>query len=275
MRTVYDIMSDSDECLGDFCRACDDTAAAKFILGEKKISELLQVIAGSKKLFAIMADATQNFDFAAELKKAVNGKEFVLPTGRKKQIALVFGLLYAFDTKKLDLQVFIHNHFESENVNDEFARFGSVIIGNFRANVSDEYRAVPEPAHEPEPEPKPAPQEEKPVRDEEKNFLEFDFFSQSENSENADFDKIQASSLLVCIREIIGIVARDPELMPTEREELMLVCEAFEKAVEYGSRETVKIMYIGLKNTIAVSSATRKLEIQTENLSRLIKELQL
>ena len=269
MRAVYDIMSDSDERLNDFRLACDEAAAAKFILAEKKISELLQIIAGSKKLFNIMADATQNFDFAAELKKAVNGREFVLPTGRKKQIAIVFSLLYAFDSKKLDLQEFIHNHFESENVNDEFARFASVILGNFRANVCDEFRAVPEP------QPAPEPEEEKPVREEEKNFFEFNFFSQGAENESGDFDKIQASSLLVSVREIIGIVARDPELMPTEREELMLVCEAFEKAVEYGSRETVKIMYIGLKNTIAVSSAVRRLEIQTDNLNRLIKELQL
>ena len=148
MRTVYDIMTNSDEAITDFFRSCDDTAAAKFILAEKKISTLLQVIASSKKLFAIMANATQSFDFAAELKKAVRGKEFVLPTGRKKQIALVFSLLYSFDTKKLDLQEFIHNHFESDNVNEEFSAFGSVIIGSFRANVLDEFRAVPEPVQE-------------------------------------------------------------------------------------------------------------------------------
>ena len=269
MKTVYDIMTDSDECLSDFLRACNETAAAKFILAEKKISALLQIIAGSKKLFSVMARATENFDFAQELKKAVNGNEFILPTGRQKQIAIVFSLLYAFDTKKLDLQQFIHNHFASDNVNDEFSRFGKVILCNFRDNVDAELKAVPEP---PAPEPEPEPEQ---VREEEKPFLDFDFFARNGATQNGEFDDIQTSSLLVSIREIIGIVARDPDLDSVEREELMLVCEAFEKAVEFNSKQTVKIMYIGLKNTVAASSVARRLEIQFDNLKKLMNELQL
>lgn len=285
-------MTDSENAINDFSRACNEVATAKFILAEKKISELLQIIAGSKKLFSIIQSSTESFDFKKELKKAVNGREFILPSGRRKQIALVFSLLYSFDTKKLDIQQFIHNHFSADNVNGEFAVFGATLIANFRKNVEDEYRGV-EPDESVPASRSLAPATAKDMREtpssEIEDYSDFDESSGEiepvkekinytfgdDGSDEKPLDDIQINSLLVCIREIIGVIARDPNLVAEEREELMLISEAFEKAVEFGTPSTIKIMYIGLKNTIRVSSIARPLGLQADNLDRLISEIEI
>ena len=75
---------------------------------------------------------------------------------------------------------------------------------------------------------------------------------------------------------VIGLVEqRSFRPVAEEREELMLISEAFEKAVEFGTPSTIKIMYIGLKNTIRVSSIARPLGLQADNLDRLISEIEI
>ena len=291
MSTLKSIRSDSEELVVDFALACDEIVSAKFIIAEKKISTLLQIIASSSRLYGLIQRVMQPFDFLQELKNVIHGKEIILPSSRSKRIALIFCLLYSFDVKKIDLQEFIHHHFESDNVNDEFSAFGSSIVTVFQNDVLAALRGeidVPSAAEE-----EPLKEEKEPL-DAETEQLKNDILSfgdllkgsetvqdtneqksdyQSEQSDEKDsLDNVQLSDLLLCIREITDRVNLSADLGKTEKDEILLVCEAFENAVKFNYRQTIKIMYIGLKNTIAVSPIARQLSMQTDNLQKIIEE---
>ena len=266
-KTLFDIMDVSDDCIAELKKVCADLLGAKYILAEKKISAVLQTIAKSKRLYAFISACMKNFDFAAELANAkrvgTDGSAvLVLPTDRKTNIAFVFCLLLSFDTNQTDFKKFLHTfYYNGDSANTEYTEFASAIIVPFCEDIVTLYAeagyAVPQKkesvglvveeryAHEP-------PQVHAP---------------QSNQSEDSAI-----RPLVLCVREIIGIVARDPGLNTKEREELLLICEAFEQAVRLGAENPIRTMYIALKNTIKCSSIARRLEAQSVDLARTMQE---
>lgn len=127
----------------EFARACEETANVKFILAERKISELLMLIATSEKLSDVVARASSGFDFAATLKSSRirTGKHQSLlpPVGRKELIAFAVNLLYAFDVRAVLLQDFLEEYFYSANgINFSFSLFAHSIILPLRDSIVDE-----------------------------------------------------------------------------------------------------------------------------------------
>jgi hypothetical protein len=303
-------MDGSDSCILSFDKACDGLLSARFILADKKISELLQIIAGSKRLYALIEGCTKDFDFFREFRHArkfYEGKGTIeLPEGRKKQIAFMFSLLYSFDTKKIDIKEFIHTFYTSHNDNDEFSLFCLALITGFRKNVGAEFvheeeetvkedykKAVVSSTASRESGAKTQPQvisygkqlsgfrldddltEPDDVKDRYRDVSPENSggFVDPHALEPPDrLNGLQIDSLLTVAREIIGVVARDASIVTLEREEIMIVCEGFVKAVEYGDINAVKIMYIALKNTIRCSGISRPLQMQSDDLERLIRE---
>lgn len=86
-------------------------------------------------------------------------------------------------------------------------------------------------------------------------------------------DELTLASLEQVTSETMGIVSRDPELGTVEREELMLVLDAFNQAVAFKERKSIRVMYIALKNTLKVTDEQHKLEDQCVNLRNLVREL--
>ena len=129
-----------DEPVAEFSRACEEMANVKFILAERKISELLMIIATSEKLSAVVARAAAGFDFAETLKSSriKTGKRHSLlpPVGRKELIAFAVNLLYAFDVRAVPLQEFLEEYFYSANgVNFSFSLFVHSIVLPLRDNL--------------------------------------------------------------------------------------------------------------------------------------------
>jgi hypothetical protein len=270
-------MDASDDCVAEFERACSELSVAKYILAEQKIAQLLQVIAKSKNLYALMGACMQGFDFGAELIKAKTPQGLVAPSEPKKQIAFVFCLLLSIDTKQTDFEKFLHTFYGGEdNANAEFSEFARQVILPFRKNVAGMYYAEADaPAFNPAPaqtggQTAPPPTgSAPPLPAMRETAVTADPMTRTE------LDELKIRSLSDVAREIIGIVARDSSISSKNREELMLVLEAFEQAVQIGAEKAIRTMYIALKYTLKSSPLARQLEVQYDDLERLIAEYDL
>ena len=146
-------IDDSDEAVYEFCDACRELPDTKFIMAERRISELLMMIATSGKLQAIVAGSCAGFDFPAAFAKSRvrAGKRYSLlpPTRSRDLIAFAVNLLYAFDTHSVNLQEFLDEYYYSGNgVSFAFASFAHNIVVPLADCVLTELRAFSESAHE-------------------------------------------------------------------------------------------------------------------------------
>ncbi|MCL2797466.1 MAG: hypothetical protein FWD58_05385 [Firmicutes bacterium] len=300
VKTLFDGTEVSNDCLDEFKCACSELVEAKYILAEKKIGAVLQIIAQSKRLYALIADCMEGFNFSTELASAKqfdkNGVPIlILPNQQKDNVAFVFCLLLSFDTGQTDFKRFLHTFYCSlESANAEFSDFASAVVVPFCDDVVNLYiesvgeelkrqisqmppevaRAPQEafkastPAYPPDggaafyPAPAPSPPPAaSPAR--------------SVGAGGVDGDEavdLAALSLITCAKEVIGITARDPSMGVKEREELLLICEAFIQAVRFGAEKPIRTMYIALKNTIHCSSIARKLQTQAVDLARVMDD---
>lgn len=143
----------SDEAVYEFCDACRALPDVKFIMAERKISELLVMIATSDKLQAIVAKACAGYDFADSFAKSrvKAGKKYsLLPPSRPRDlIAFAVNLLFAFDTRNVGLQEFLDEYYYSGNgVSFAFGTFAGHIIAPLADCVLGELRAFSEDAHD-------------------------------------------------------------------------------------------------------------------------------
>lgn len=154
METEFEeYVDDSDDAVYDFCDACRELADVKFIMAERRISELLVMIATSGKLQAIVANACAGFDFREAFAKARvrAGKRYsLLPPSRPRElIAFAVNLLYAFDTHEVGLQEFLDEYYYSGNgVSFAFMSFAHNVVVPLADCVLGELRAFSENAHE-------------------------------------------------------------------------------------------------------------------------------
>ena len=162
-------IDDGDKPVKEFAQICDDMANVKFIMAERRISELLMTVATSSKLQRVVADAAKGFDFRAALAGAriKTGRRFTLlpPVGRRDLIAFAINLLYAFDIRAVALQDFLDEYYWSSNgVNFSFSLLAHSLVLPLKNAVLEELNGAadtaptsePVKAAEPVPEPKPA-----------------------------------------------------------------------------------------------------------------------
>lgn len=300
MKNIFDIMDDTDKSVQEFSAACKRLCTEKFILAERAVSDLLRTIAGGRVLYDLIKICTDGFDFSVFLRKVkreINGRSLIKIDNqpRKTQIAFVFCLLYSFDLKKTDMQKFIHTYYSGASINEEFASFCAALIEPFSKNILSELAGeeddfIRQMGRK---------RDKKEARNSVQLFKDNGSLSESLSKDLLDefselsskeldvyrekidhkfagddgddryLDDLQAQSLSAICREIISVTALAQSLNPLEREEILIICEAFEKALDFGGVGSVKIMYIALKNTLRVSSIARSLNTQIESLTTL------
>ena len=281
-KTIFDIQASGDEGLMEFESACRELVNTKYILADKKISALLKIIAKNKNLYALIANCALGFDFKAEFAaaKTQGAKGLMLPQERKKLIAFVFCLLLSFDTNQTDLKKFLNTfYFSPLGPSTEFETFSHQAIIPFSTAVNKAYYAEAEAPVYVQSSPPQQPMYSTPPINTQGKILskpyEDETVAEPAVSQDGGLDMLAIASLLQSAREFIGIVARDSGLSMQEREELLLVLEAFEQAITLGAKKPIRTMYIALKYTIRCSPMVRQLEIQCDNLERLIQEYNL
>lgn len=126
-----------DVNLKDFADACDKMSQSKFIMIDKRISDVLKTIAKSDEIFDYIKDCMINFNFEKEWKLATARMGMLLiPEEPRKFVAFVFVLLNCLDDKKLNASDFLSKYFsKSESQAGPYNEFCQAVIQKFKSLV--------------------------------------------------------------------------------------------------------------------------------------------
>lgn len=133
-------MEDRNRDMQRFFAACDELITGKFIVAEKKISELLRSVATCDDLMGLFTAVTRGFDYQAAkrayLREPINTRtrgEAYLPAEETELLAFVFCLLVEFDNGTMRLGDFLlHYFYEDGSYTASYALFVERVIRPFR-----------------------------------------------------------------------------------------------------------------------------------------------
>lgn len=238
MANRYETQSDSDEAIRAFVAACNNMCDAKFILSERRISELLGTIAAYPRIYTIFKDALGGYNFRAEFHKSrqkvgTRGK-LVPPQNQTRFIAYVFCILLEIDTGKRNLREFLDEYFFHTNPNEEFAFFCSALIVPFRDVTEYVYYNGAESYLEDE-------AVDLPLRDAVKSLLE----------------------------EMNTLVSQSTAITNDKKQELYTIARAVETALTPNRIDLIKPLLLGYKNTAMLTPTRDKLLPYVDALNKL------
>ncbi len=128
---------DKKEDIKDFLNACDKMASSKFIMIDKRISDVLKSIAKSEVVFNLIKECMVNFNFDAEWKRATTKAGCLNPPEETyKFVAFVFAVLNCVDDKKISASDLLSKYFtKTENPAGPYAEFCQSLIMKFKNAV--------------------------------------------------------------------------------------------------------------------------------------------
>ena len=206
------------ESLRRFSVSCMDLVTSKFILADAKISVLLQCIAEEQQLCDIITEALRNFDYEGTLAACCKDGVFELPNDARSSIALIFCLLFDFDTKKRELSDFLKAYFGG-NSNQAMFDFGHRVIKNFKTAV-------------------------------EHAVCEIEKFTPDEDIFNAGdelSDNLKAK--LVALSKTFMKSVEDSFLPEESKDALKMTAMGFASAVTAGNVQQIRVTFTGMKYT--------------------------
>ena len=122
----------NDEII-EFERVLDLACRSKFIMVDKRISDILKCIASSESIYEMIKRTLINFDFAKELKLATNIEgHFSMPNDEIRTVALTFCILNAIDDKKIDVTQLLANNFTGD---DPYSKFCDQVFLKFKTSA--------------------------------------------------------------------------------------------------------------------------------------------
>ena len=124
-----------NEDMMQFEHAIDLACRSKFIMVDKRVSDILKSIAGCTEVFEAIKKCMMGFDFGRELKIATTVEgHFAMPSDSQRAIALSFCLLSAIDDKKIDVSQLLSRNFSCV---DPYAKFCDEVLLVFKSLVMD------------------------------------------------------------------------------------------------------------------------------------------
>lgn len=124
-----------NEQVMQFEKAMDAAMKSKFIMIDKRVSDILKSIAASYQIYDVVKDSLLGFDFGREISMATSIEgHFAVPYDNKRVIALGFCLFSAIDDKKIDVNQLLANNFTGE---DPYARFCDEFLVRFKSAVME------------------------------------------------------------------------------------------------------------------------------------------
>lgn len=124
------------EDLAGFKAAADELMSSKYILAEKRISDLLKTIATNSELLDLFRTALSGYNYSVEFNKSrtsSKGKpKLVLPKNQARKIAYIFCLLMEFDTGKRSLKDFLDTYYYMPQPNASLALWTKDMITVFK-----------------------------------------------------------------------------------------------------------------------------------------------
>ena len=219
--------------LRTFHERCEEVCSSRFILAEKKISDLLKSVVLSPVLYRITERCLDGFNYEVEFLKvrvadAGTGRyRLELPESRTRLAAFVFCLLCELESKKRDLQRLLEDYFAPDgNCVEGYAAFCRTVIEPYEA-VMTAFAGEFEEGDEAPPEP---------VREK--------FFG-------SDFASLSASTMEEIVEkcgEIARLTAVEKSFSVQDRQDLQFLIEAFCHALATRDRKLIRALFVGLKS---------------------------
>lgn len=281
-KQIYAAMeNDVIKSLNSFNTAVSDLMNATYIIVSGKISKLLQSIAQSRPLYEYMQQETAGYNFVDEFRshqfRDEHGSPYIdVPQEDAEIIKFAFCLLFAIDTGKINIENLLHTFFYNSDANTELRRFCNEIIKPFAESVNSIFNITNPSSPAPDPIMPPLNIADKMVATDlindafKETFAANNARTAEQMSQSASEDDSLYLSLADVTNEIIGIAAKDNSISSLEREELLLVCDAFVAAVGYKEYKSVRVMFVALKNTLKLSSDFAAFEEKYNDLLYLV-----
>ena len=216
------IRSNNVNDIADFSSAMDDLITSKFILAEKRISTVLQTIAGNPALYDLFRQALVGYNYAVEFSKSRSSErgrpKLVLPQNQARKIAYVFCLLMEIDTGKRSLKNFLDEYFFLPRPNQSFTLFASDMLEPFKEITE---------------------------------YLYVNGISSLVDEEEIGYSlRREANEILSGIKEIIS---RTQMVGTDTKRDLFIILAGIENAITPNKADLVKALLIGFNYTVAQS----------------------
>lgn len=134
-----------DVCIDDFLNAVSSTLESKYILIDRKISDILLSIANSPDVYNVIAKCMINFNFIEAWSKAVKSNFIKLPDNEDDRIAFIFCFLSNIDDKNLDITMVLDKYYSYDNSSKPFELFCKNIIVEFKILILKKLNLKTEP----------------------------------------------------------------------------------------------------------------------------------
>ena len=121
--------------IDNFLISIDTMLQSKYILIDRRISDILLSIADSKDVYNLIAECMINFDFKQEWKNATKTNVMKLPASVEKRISFIFCLLNNIDDKNLDVTNVLEKFFSYDSNYSPYELFCLSIIVEFKKLV--------------------------------------------------------------------------------------------------------------------------------------------
>lgn len=207
------------EDLASFKSAADELLSCKFILAEKRISELLKTIAANKELVELFKTALSGYNYAVEFNRsrvANKGKiRLELPKNQARKIAYVFCLLMEFDTGKRNLKDFLDTYYYMPQPNDSLSLWTHDMITVL------------------------------------KDVTEYLYLSGIETLlDNEDIDYSLRRQVGETLENINALIVRSASLGTDTKQDLFIVLSAIENSLTPNKADVLKALIVGLEHIV-------------------------
>lgn len=118
--------------IDEFLVALDGLIESKYILAERRISDVLYQVAKTADVYNLIAECMINFDFKSKWKVATSAHFFKLPDRDEERIAFIFCLLSNIDDKNIDFTNFLSEYFSAANSYSAYELFSKTVLVEFK-----------------------------------------------------------------------------------------------------------------------------------------------
>lgn len=231
----------------DFFSACNEMIEGRFLLSDTKVSNILKCVVKSEILYNLYSKCMQGFKFASALESAQadnpeNGGFFKMIDSDKGTVAFVTCLLLEVDKKNINLQAFItENFFNSDGYNISYNNFALTVLVAYKNSVK-KLLGIDENAN--------------PV-DYEEGIEHVDLNEEEPETQTDDHTKLLFANLLMNITELQNIINDDYKIKYSEKEELLIVLKALQKAVQMEDLLIINALLVPLEHTLTKNKKCR------------------
>ena len=244
------ITSEEKENLVVFFDACNEMIEGRFILSDTKVSNILKSVVKSEMLYKLYSECMNGFKFGRMLdfcsaSNVNNGGYFQMPSEDKDIMAFVTCLLLEVDKKNINLQNFVTDNFYSaDGYNISYNNFAITILSAYKSAVKN-LLGVDESGNALE------------VEDDDSVQVHLD--EVVEDVKANDNAKILFANLMLCIVELQNTINEDIKVKYSDKEELLIVLKALNKAVHLEELIIINALLVPLEHMIGKNKKYKNL----------------